>query len=56
MTTLLQLGVHLRILLLPFTVLLQNKHTILAENGGLKIAIKVEKFSKCLGWLIKYIR
>ena len=24
---------HLRVLLLPFIVLLQNKHTTLAENG-----------------------
>ena len=24
---------HLRVLLLPFTVLLQNKHATLAENG-----------------------
>ena len=26
-------SLHLHVLLLPFIVLLQNKHTILAENG-----------------------
>ena len=58
---------HLRVLLLPFIVLLQNKHTTLAENvenlisaqprisAHLKLAptLKVQKFNKRLGRLIE---
>ena len=52
---------HLRVLLLPFIVLLQNKHTTLAENvenlisAHVELAptLKVQKFIKRPGRLIE---
>ena len=52
---------HLCVLLLPFIVLLQNKHTTLPENGENLISaqleetptLKVQKFNKRPGRLIE---